>query len=153
MATLWIMRGLPASGKTEWARAQVDARDVGEVVRLSRDDLRRMALPAEYREPVAVAETLITMMAHAALRVLLLGGHDVICDDMNLADEAVHALVGIARWADAAVEIVDLRGVPVEDCVRRDAARPAREHVGAAVIRELHARYLAPGDHPRTRDI
>jgi len=60
MPTLWIIRGLPASGKTVWARERVDARLPGEIIRLSRDDLGRMALPTGYHLPVDTAEARIT---------------------------------------------------------------------------------------------
>lgn len=145
MATVWVTRGLPGSGKTVWARERVEARPAGDVLRLSRDDLRRMALPAGYHQPVETVEWRITVMHTAALRALLIAGYDVICDDTNLCEAHLRAVVEIARWADAVVEIVDFTGVPVEECIRRDAARPARDHVGEVVIRRLHARYLAPG--------
>lgn len=141
MTTLWITRGLPASGKTEWARAQVDARPPGEVLRLNRDDLRRMALPTGYHQPVDVAEARVTQMQHAALRTLLLAGFDVICDDTNLDDIHIHALVNIARWASADVEIIDF-DVDVDECVRRDSNRNGVDRVGATVIRELHTQWL-----------
>lgn len=142
MTTLWITCGLPASGKTSWAREFLESRPLGEVLRLSRDDLRRMALPTGYREPVAAAETRITIMQHAALRALLFAGYDVIADDTNLSAQHVHALTRSAQSVGAEVETVDFTGVDVEECVRRDAARPARDHVGETVIRQMHARYL-----------
>lgn len=145
MPTLWVTRGLPASGKTQWARERVEGRPAGEVLRLNRDDLRRMALPAGYHQAVDAAEWRITIAQHAALRALLTAGYDVICDDTNLSGAHVRALVGIARSVGAEVEVVDFTGVPLEECIRRDAVRPARDHVGEVVIREMHARYLAPG--------
>ncbi|MGH3827679.1 MAG: AAA family ATPase [Pseudonocardiaceae bacterium] len=148
MTALWITRGLPASGKTEWAREQVNNRPPGELLRLNRDDLRRMALPTGYHLPVGAAEGRVTQMQHAALRTLLLAGHDVIVDDTNLNPAHLQELVSIARWASADVEIVEFTHVPVDECVRRDAARPARDHVGEVAIREMHARHLSPPGAP-----
>ena len=145
MPTLWVTRGLPASGKTVWARERVESRPAGEVLRLSRDELRRMALPAGYHQPVEAVEHRVTIAQHAAVRALLTAGYDVICDDTNLCEAHLRAVVGIAHSVGAEVRIVDFTGVPVEECIRRDAARPARDHVGEVVIRQLYARYLAPG--------
>ena len=37
----------------------------------------------------------------------------------------------------------DFTDVPLDECLRRDAARPAADQVGADAIRRLHERYLA----------
>lgn len=75
--TLSITRGLPASGKTLWARAHVDRTPAGEVVRLNRDDLRAMCLPAHYGQPEYRAEQLITQIQQAQIGALLAAGvHD-----------------------------------------------------------------------------
>jgi hypothetical protein len=74
MTELLITRGLPASGKTTWARERIDARKSGEIVRLNRDDIRRMMLPTTYREPVHHAEELVTKVQHGPIVALLLAG-------------------------------------------------------------------------------
>ena len=68
-ATLFITRGLPASGKSTWAREQLAKAPLGTVVRLNRDDLRRMSRPAGYGKPHHKAEQAIS-----AVRCMLCWG-------------------------------------------------------------------------------
>lgn len=144
MATLTIFRGLPASGKTTEARRRVDAAEPGALVRLNRDDHRRAMLAQGYGTPAHAAERAVSAARDAALAALLTAGVDVICDDTNLRAKYVRNLIAIARRAGAAVKVEDFLDVPVGECLRRDAARDARERVGDGVILDMHRRYVAP---------
>ena len=62
-------------------------------------------------------------------------------DDTNLPDRTVQLLTGVAAAAGARVEVWDMRGVPAEVCIARDAAR-ARP-VAEQVVRGMHDRYKA----------
>lgn len=141
---LHIPRGLPASGKSTWARGLIDAAPAGRVVRLNRDDLRAMALPSGYARPEHTAEGVVTVLQQAPIAELLVRGVDVIVDDTNLAVRHVRAFDRIAAQAGAETVLNDaFLAVPVEECVRRDAARA--HPVGEAAIRSLYDRYLAGG--------
>ena len=134
MATLTITRGLPASGKTTWAKAQP------RLVRVNRDDLRRMM----HGGPLGGrAEVDVTLAQRAAVEALLRGGADVVCDDTNLRSRVVRELAEVAVRAGAAWQVRDFTDVPVDECVRRDALREGDAHVGEEVIRGMHLRYLA----------
>lgn len=135
-------RGLPAAGKSRWAREWV-AEAPTERVRVNRDDMRRM-LHGGYLGTVD-QEAIVTAMAHAAVTAALVRGRDVVCDDTNLTDRHVDDLHRLARRAGAGFEVHDMTGVDVELCVRRDAARPAPERVGEYVIRRMWQRHLAAG--------
>jgi len=144
MSTLWLTRGLPASGKSLWARDQIDKRPAGTIVRLNRDDLRTMCLPSTYGQPEHTAEEHITTIQQAPIVGLLRAGVDVIIDDTNLRTRNVKRLAQIAVKAGAAWECVDqFLDVPVDECVRRDATRP--NPVGEQVIRGMHGKFLAGG--------
>jgi predicted kinase len=143
MSHLHIYRGLPASGKTTHARKCIDASRVGSIVRLNRDDLRKMMLPSGYKEPVYIAEELVTKVQQGQIVELLRGGIDVIIDDTNLRARSVRTLAQLAIKAGASWSCVDFFYTPVEECLRRDAAR--ENAVGEEVILRMYRKYLSNG--------
>lgn len=146
--TLYVMVGLPACGKTTRARRMLADAPLGAMVRINRDDLRRMALPTGYHRPVGDAEEAISVMQRATITALLLAGCDVVCDDTNLRPEYRDRLRELAKTAGARVVIVNLADVPIEMCIERDAQRSGVERVGEDVIRGMHERHL--GDREAT---
>ena len=143
MPPLTIFRGLPASGKTTLARRMLATRELGSIVRLNRDDLRRMGIDPEYRRPVHHAEQAITILRDSALGALLESGVDVIVDDTNMRAKYMRGLMRIAESVGADVEIIDCTDIPLDECIRRDSLREGPERVGEAVIRDMHSRYIA----------
>jgi predicted kinase len=146
-AELVITRGLPASGKTVWARAWV-AEDPPRRLRVNRDDLRvmatgRMVLPGRLEDAVTVAE-------RAVVESLLRAGHDVVVDDTHLRLRHARAWAELAAAIGVRFAVRDFTDVPLEVCLARDAARAAagERAVGEAVIRDLHERFLAAGPLP-----
>lgn len=140
--TLYVMVGLPASGKTTMARQMLADAPLGSMAGVNRDDLRRMALPTGYHRPVGDAEEAISVMHRVAVRELLTAGYDVVCDDTNLRPEYQDRLRELGEQAGARVVTVSFADVPVETCVERDAQRSGVEHVGEDVIRGMHERFL-----------
>jgi predicted kinase len=146
MRRLVITRGLPASGKSTWARAWVA--EGPRRARVNRDDLRLMMF-GDYvlpdREEVAVSAA-----QRGAVEALLRDGYDVVVDDTHLRRRYARVWADVAAIAGAAFEVRDFTHVPLEEVLRRDAARRAagERAVGEELLRDLHARYLAHGDLP-----
>ncbi|MER7890646.1 AAA family ATPase [Micromonospora sp. NPDC094482] len=136
MPRLIATRGLPASGKTTFARTLQPS-----VVRVNRDDLRRM-LHGE-RLFTQWAEAQVTTVQRAQVEALLRARADVCVDDTNLRSRTLRDWADLAARHGAEFEVHDFTDVPLEECLRRDAERPAVDRVGEAVIRRLHERYLA----------
>ncbi len=139
MTTLTITRGLPGAGKTTWARAT-------GLPRVNRDDLRRML----HGGPVGTgqAEKRVTIVQRAMIEALLRAGVSVVCDDTNLRRQVVRDLAALAAACGADFAVQDFTDVPVEECIRRDAARTEGEHVGEAAIRRMYDRHLARRPRP-----
>lgn len=147
MSELILTRGLPASGKTTWARAWV-ADDPTNRSRVNRDDLRHNLFGAPMLD--WDGERAVTTAQHAAVRALLKAGRSVVVDDTNLRAKHARALLNLAVRAGADWSVKDFTHVPLQTCIDRDQARAAAgdRAVGAAVIQSLHARYLAAGALP-----
>ena len=144
MPVLHIIRGLPGCGKTHRAREMVDAATPrGSLVRVNRDDLRRMMLPRDYRAPERDLEYAVTRAQHTLIGTLLHSGRDVVCDDTNLPARHVRALLEIAAKNNADVSFLDMTDVPLDICIARDVHRTGPGYVGEDVIRGMHLRYLA----------
>ena len=135
MTRLLITRGLPASGKTTFARKLQPS-----VVRVNRDDLRRMLHGR--RLFTQWAEGQVTAVQRATVEALLRAKADVIVDDTNLRARTVREWAELAARFQATFEVHDFTDVPLEECLRRDAARPEDERVGEEGIRRMFARYL-----------
>ncbi|MFI5931519.1 AAA family ATPase [Actinoplanes sp. NPDC051494] len=135
MTRLLITRGLPASGKTTFARKLQP-----NVVRVNRDDLRRML--HGQRLLTQWAEGQVTHAQRASVEALLRARVDVIVDDTNLRGRTVRDWAELAARFHATFEVHDFTDVPIEECLRRDAGRTGDEHVGEAPIRRMHERYL-----------
>jgi predicted kinase len=143
-ATLWLPRGLPASGKTTWSREMLDGQPLGSIVRLNRDDIRAMMLPPDYRTPKPDAEKVVSAVEHGPIAGLLRADVDVIVDDTNLRVKFVRNLMQIAASVGANSEVVDdFLDVPVKECVERDSLRD--RPVGAAVIQGMYDKFLSGG--------
>ena len=99
MSKIILTRGLPASGKSTWAKEF--ARVNPNVVRVSRDDLRSQLYPgADYRD---IDEDLITEAETALVRAALRQGKTVVVDAMHLQQRYIN------RWQKLGypVEIVE----------------------------------------------
>jgi predicted kinase len=145
-ALLVITRGLPASGKTTWARGWVAAD--GRRVRVNRDDLRANLFGLEV---LAYAqEEAVSLAQRAAVEALLRAGHDVVVDDTHLRVKYARAWADLAARVGARFEVREFTDVPLEVCLERDAARIAagQRGVGPELLRDLHARFLAAGRLP-----
>ena len=137
MPTIHLTCGLPASGKTTFARKLV-ADSGGRVRRVNLDDLRMMLdgndgsmrLGREYEETVQAA-------LEAAVIAAVDGGFDVVVDNTHLVARIPNRLKQVVAGR-AVFEVHDFTGVDVEECIRRDKAR--ERQVGEAVIRAMAER-------------
>lgn len=139
MPTIHVMSGLPASGKTTAAR-QLLADAKGRIRRINLDDLRAMLDDSGTGERVwshAHEQTALAIQ-DAALREAIEGGFDAVIDNTHLTPHIPKRLKA-AALGRATFVVHDFTGVPIEECLRRDAARD--NSVGEDVINRLAANH------------
>lgn len=115
MAKLIMTRGLPASGKSTWASQQA-----GFVV-VTKDDIR-----AEFEKAGWIwsrsAEKDVIHEQEVRLETALLNGQNAISADTNFGKHETRLRL-LAHRCKADFEIKDFTDVPVEECIKRNAAR------------------------------
>lgn len=143
MSKFVICRGLPASGKSTWAKAWV-AEDPDGRARVNRDDIRYSVFGKGW----GVDEEYVTKLQHAALRYAFEVEKDVVSDDTNLNSKFVRKLMKIAaeygydiEWNDSFLD------VPLVECCKRDMVR--NPSVGSDVIQSMYQRYMRSGSKLR----
>lgn len=132
-----MCKGLPASGKTTWAKVQVQNR-LG-VKRVSKDDLR---LLLDNGIHTRTNEKLILLIRDSIVMRVLNEGLTIIVDDTNFAPKHEQRLRELAKNFDAEFEIQDFTHISLDACLERDRNRTKR--VGEEVIRKMYNQYLAP---------
>lgn len=132
MKNVLILRGLPASGKSTYARSLL-ASEPNRWVRINRDDIRAMAST----RGAPLFESFAWEMKRHGLRIALEADKDVILDDTHLNEKHLRDVhKWLAEIGDVRVEEVPFNA-SIEDCVRRDADRPDATRVGENAIRAM----------------
>ena len=129
---LLMLRGLPGSGKTTFARQLVD----DGWVRVNKDDLRKMLHNSVFSK---ANEAFILSLRDEIIIRALVNGKNVVVDDTNLDPKYAIQLESIALefLSDYEEKFFD---TPVEECVRRNYLRD--EQVPEKVIWDMYHRYL-----------
>ena len=130
MTKVILLKGLPASGKSTWAKAQKGFK------RVNKDDLRAMIDNGEWSRE---NEKLIIRVRNEIIEEALLREKSIIVDDTNFnpSHEAQAKQIAENYHVEFEVKFFD---VPVEECIERDSKRPAP--VGEKVIRDMYEKYL-----------
>lgn len=141
MVTLLILRGLPASGKSTWARNITT--DDPHVAIVSLDGLRRMmagSLTSYHKYRTDRAEQLVVRTAHAMVCDALRKGLNVVMDAQNASVERVHELVRLAADCDANVQVRAFT-VPLETLLKRNHNRAQDDRVPEDYLRSQYERF------------
>lgn len=137
MSELKITRGVPASGKSTWAKEWV-AQEPERRVRVNRDDLRAMLF-----EVVGVGtfpqEKAVSATEQAIVRSLLGAGMDVVVDATHLRAKFAKAWLEF----DAEVEFVDFE-ITLDDAYERDSLRGdyGGRSVGPTVLKMFFEKFI-----------
>lgn len=140
---LLCLVGLPASGKTTFARKWVNEAPKDRV-RVNRDDIRRQLGP--YWVPQR--ENLVTKIENQMIRLALEDSYSVVVDATNLRGtdrfkQMINQYNGFIEdhiAKNITLETKDFTDVPLETCLERDENR--EDAVGADVIHRMYNKYL-----------
>jgi predicted kinase len=142
MKKVIMMRGLPGSGKSTYAKSLL-AEMPNVYKRINRDELRAMFDNSHWSKG---NEKYVKQVRDLLIIKALEEGKHVIVDDTNLAtSNETHIRQMIEAFNKAnndsvQVELVEF-DTPLEECIARDAKRP--KPVGAKRIREMHRQHYA----------
>ena len=135
MIKVILTRGLPASGKSTWAK-KVVAENPNSYKRINKDDLRAMIDDGKYSND---NEKFILQVRDVMILMAIENGKHVIVDDTNLAPKHESAIRELIK-GKAELVIQDFTDVPLETCIKRDLKRTVS--VGEKVIRGMYNQFL-----------
>ena len=144
MKRIILTRGIPASGKSTWAKQEV-LKDPEHSIRINRDDLRNMS--GKYWVPAR--EDYIISCRNQLLNLAICIGFDtIIIDDMNLNTKDFEYVSIVVDKANEIIkdtknqykiEFKDFTNVPLDVCLERDSKR--ENPIGENVIRGIFNKY------------
>jgi predicted kinase len=130
-----ITRGLPASGKSTWAKEYVAENP--DFVIIEKDQIRKDS--RLFKDGVYVHkrgdEGIVIKERDRLIRQALQSGKSVISSDTNLVQKHVAQISAIARQNKAEVEIKNFLDIPLAELIERDLKR--EDSVGEQVIRRM----------------
>ena len=135
MKKLYMTLGLPASGKSTWAK-EMQIKDPN-IVRVNKDDLRAMLHNGKHTRG---NEKQVLRMRDQIIVDSLKLGKDVIVDDTNFHPPHEVKLKELAVKHNAKFKIIDFTDIPLNKCIENDLKRP--KSVGAKIIKEMHKKYI-----------
>jgi len=144
MSQVLILKGIPASGKTTYAK-QLVANDPNWK-RVNKDDLRAMIDGGRWSKR---NEHKILLIRNEILSQYLHDGYSVIIDDTNLHpkhENDIRCLISAWQqegWCHNVEIVVKWFPITLEDAIARDKIRPNK--VGATVIRRMMKQYEEAG--------
>lgn len=135
MSKLIICRGLPASGKSTWAKQWV-LEDPEHRVRINQDDIRLML--GKYWVPSR--EKLVQEIQFDAILEALSRGFDVVIDNTNLNKKVLDGFDRLIKtFENYEIEYKDFFDTPLSVCIERDKNRDLQ--VTEKVIRSFYNNY------------
>lgn len=131
---LIMTRGLPASGKSTYARTLSES----GYYRVNKDDIREMLFGEHYKRK---HEKQVIWTRDAMVRAALEHNKSVVVDDTNFNPVHEKTLKKIAEEFGAEFEVNDsFLNVSIEECIRRDLKR--NRSVGERVIRDMYHQFV-----------
>lgn len=124
MPKLLVLQGLPASGKTTYARTLLATMPAGYALRVNNDDLATMLFGTAFGGGAKASDLLARVRSDLVRQAFKNGYEVVIMDNTNLNPNTVKQLERLAETCKATFEIdASFLAVPLTECLRRNALR------------------------------
>jgi len=140
MKKVYILKGLPASGKSTWARQKIQ-NNKGSYKRVNKDDLRDMLDDGHWTSNNE--KFVLRLRDHIIIEALKDGKH-IIVDDTNLHPKHKKRIEQIVKENSDEVGQVQVKekffDIELEEAIERDLNRP--NSVGSKVIKKMYNRYI-----------
>lgn len=137
MKQVILLKGLPASGKSTWAKNHM-AEFPGKFKRVNKDLLREMLDCGKWSR---TNEKFVLQVRDQIILSALEAGKHVIVDDTNFEPKHELRICNLVK-GKATTKLISFTDVPVEECIKRDLLRP--RSVGKDVIMRMYNKYLKP---------
>ena len=152
MMEVILTRGLSGSGKTTWAKEQVD-KGQGNTVIVCKDDIRGMLWNSAYSSG---REKMVKDVRNTLIQLALSEGKNVIVADTNFDNHEQVVRDIVSEWCkknnkQVSVRVQDFTHVPLNVCIERDAKRP--NSLGADVIKQQYNRWIKKEDDVQVKPL
>jgi predicted kinase len=133
MIKVVVLTGIPGSGKSTWAKAEV-AKDPANWVRINNDDLRAMMNGSVWSQEY---EKMITDLRKHILRDALKRGKSVIIDNLNINKRHWEETCQIAKSVNADIQVFEkVFFVELAEAMERNAKREGAARVPDDVVKK-----------------
>jgi len=147
MLTVTLTQGLPASGKSTWAKKMVED-NPGRYTRINKDDLRATLHLGRFSKP---NERVVLAVRDATILAALEQGQHVIVDDTNFHEKHLKHIKELVKDHPTQVQVILKKfDASLHECIERDAER--EEPVGAKIIADMHQRFIVPNQFKLKQD-
>jgi len=134
MLKIILTVGIPASGKSTWAKDEVRKNPEG-VTRINRDDLRTMMSNYHFSDS---NEKLVVSAKVFMIRQALLYGRDIIIDETNLNRRNFDDVCKLAKDMNIDCMVMEKPFfIELDEAIARDAKREGSGKVGEEVVRKF----------------
>jgi len=133
MQKIILTVGIPGSGKSTWAKAEV-AKDPDNWARINNDDIRAMLNGSVW---TAEYEKFITETRNFLIREALKRGKNVTIDNLNINRRHFDDAVKIAKSVNGNFQVFEKAFyIELDEAIARDSKREGKAQVGEKVIKE-----------------
>jgi len=122
---IYVLRGLPASGKSTWAKQYIASHKNWK--RVNKDDLRRMIDGGIWSKE---NERAILNIRDTIIKNFLIAGYSVIVDDTNFEAKHIHRIEQILRELGAENQVsVEVKTFEVDPVLNEPVAKVVRNYL------------------------